>query len=112
GSLGDLVFYSYYKIGEIGKTCLTVLAPSDLEIESMLKTVGVTSSTYNFIALDKSTDLVDNTLSIQIQPVGTTHVPELKSYSYFIILEGLRIFYSGDANKISDFILEELINNK
>ena len=109
GSLGDLIFYSYYSMGEMMKPKLTVLAPSELKILTLMKLHGVGNETFHYKKLEQKEYLHAHLdFFIQVTPVPVTHVKELDAFGYVIAYKSDVIYYSGDANEIPADILNEL----
>ena len=107
GSLGDLIFYGYYAMGEMGKPSVTVIAPMDLHMEDVLNTVGVKRETYWYYPMDEPYTWISN-FSILIEPVRVVHVEELNCYGYTIRHKEDVIYYSGDSCNIPSGILDKL----
>lgn len=113
GSLGDLIFYSYYAMGEMMKPKLTVLAPSELKILTLLKLNGVGVEAYHYKKLEQRDNLYGHLdFFIQITPVPINHVKELDTFAYVIAYKSDVIYYSGDANEIPAHILAQLQRGK
>jgi len=108
GSLGDLIFYSYYSMGEIMKPCLTVLAPKDVNVMITLKAMGVRGELYNFVRMDVFANIDMNGERLLISALKVNHVPELTCYGYGISFKGDNGYYSGDSNEIPSNVLELL----
>jgi len=106
GSLGDLIFYGYYAMGEMMKPNVTVYAPYFLEISRLLKMVGVKQNSYNLVQFHNNV-IIDN-LKMLVESVDVTHVKELDCYGYVIQFEGKVAYYSGDSNDIPKTILGNL----
>ncbi|ALO79642.1 metallo-beta-lactamase [Bacillus phage Hobo] len=109
GSLGDLIFYSYYCMGKVKVPQLTVFAPYDMKISKVLKGMGVERECYRLIQFDNSNEyppgLQQGEFRIQFQVVPNRHVPEILCYGYLITYKDKTIYYSGDSNSISPYIL-------
>lgn len=109
GSLGDLIFYGYYSMGEFEKPSVTVVAPKDLYIENHLNTVGVKRETYGLAEIDEVYTWISK-LAIGIQPVRVNHVDELNCYGYLLYNKDRLGYYSGDCYEIPSDILTALNN--
>ncbi|UUV46766.1 ribonuclease Z [Bacillus phage vB_BanS-Thrax4] len=110
GSLGDLIFYGYYSMGNVMEKNVTVLAPNDIDIESTLLSMGVKEDTYHLIKYaDSSVNLLQD-FGFYFMPVKTKHVDELNCYGYIFSKDGVKTYYSGDANIIPETVLT-LFNN-
>lgn len=112
GSLGDLVLYGYYSLGAFAESNVTIIAPSDLEVCSFLRSTGVVSEFYTHIPLDTTYQIQDETMPIGIESVHVTHVPFLNCYGYVLTLGDECVYYSGDANMIPEDILSRLKENE
>lgn len=120
GSLGDLIFYSYYSMGEMGKPKVHVFAHKYLEMDRILRDVGVTEDKYylrGFWTDDDHTGfmtIVTNAGSQDFQIIAyayeVEHADELLCVGFHILYEGVKIYYSGDSNMIPDHVLHSFIN--
>lgn len=109
GSLGDLIFYGYYAMGELGVPKVTVLSPFDIEIRSLLKLNGVRDEFYNLKQFYKEMRLTHKEdFEIDIEAVQATHVDELNCYGYVLKYLNQTAYYSGDSNSIPFHILQKL----
>lgn len=106
GSLGDLIFYGYYSMGEMAVKNVTVLAPPSLQVELFLKLSGVVSEFYHYTPLEGVQTIEVGDTRIQVEPIVVEHVPYIPCYGYVITLDGESIYYSGDSNQIPSTILE------
>jgi ribonuclease BN (tRNA processing enzyme) len=109
GSLGDLIFYSYFRMGEMLKVNLTVLAPEELGIKNILESMGVEKELYKLTTVkDGLTNIISGKFDIVVNPVPVTHVKELSCFGYIIFYKDKVAYYSGDSNEIPENILREL----
>jgi len=109
GSLGGLIAHGYYSMGELMVPNVTVYAPYDLKIGKILKSMGVEKEVYKLVQFDNANgyplDHTSGGFQIHFQAVPTRHVPELQCYGYLLTYLGKTIYYSGDSNFISPYIL-------
>ena len=108
GSLGEVIFYSYY----ILKHRPTIFFPQKELIESLLTSIGVTPAMYNINSFEM-VDVKDTQLgefSIEFLPVS--HVDTIPAYGFLMNLNERAFYYSGDANGISNAILDKLKNGQ
>ncbi|QIW89825.1 metal-dependent hydrolase [Bacillus phage Izhevsk] len=105
GSLGDLIFYGYYSMGNVMEKNVTVLAPDNLEIALILSYMGVDTDTYYLKDFPENSINYIEDFEILMMAVHTKHVKELDCYGYLFDYKGLKIYYSGDANIIPTPIL-------
>ncbi|UUV47032.1 ribonuclease Z [Bacillus phage vB_BanS-Thrax5] len=106
GSLGDLIFYGYYNMGNVMEKNVTVLTPSDIMMQDILFDMGVGSDTYYLKEFDtESLNFLDD-FSMTFMPIQTEHVKELDCFGYVIHIKNTRIYYSGDANIIPEKVLK------
>lgn len=114
GSLGDLIFYSYYNMGEMAKPNLVLLSPPSLNIEKVLESMGVEEELYDLRLIENFMDIQDqdSNFIIRITPVPVTHVNELSCFGYLLEYEGTLAYYSGDSNMIPHKILRDLYQDK
>lgn len=113
GSLGDLIFYSFYMVGEKGKPCLRIYHYSP-SLENILMDMGVYPSMY-FVSKFKNPNLGKKTkleIGIYVRPILVEHYPShpngktFTSIGFMFDLEDKStIYYSGDCNEIPQEIL-------
>lgn len=108
GSLGDLIFYSYYSMGKLGEPCLTVLSPEDLAVSSLLNRMGVTTAHYNLDEFNCYKYIEKDDFKIFIDAKKVPHVDELSSYGYIFEYDNSSYYYSGDSNEIFGNVLSNL----
>lgn len=111
GSLGDLIFYSLFKIPPLYQLKTTVLIPTPLEkdLEMILDLMGVTKDLYTLTEMTGSYETnVCGIASISPHPVG--HIDRLSAYGYILQIGKKKLYYSGDSNEIPDIILEKLLS--
>lgn len=108
GSLGDLIFYSYYSMGKMGEPCVTVLSPKDVLVELLLKVMGVNSDLYNTEKFDEDMFINEDGFQIFLEGRKVNHVKELNCYAYVLTYKDETCYYSGDSNEIFDNILHNL----
>lgn len=121
GSLGDLIFHTYYAMGTIGEANITIVAHPKHNIRGVLHAVGVSEKCYNLILIDplatgSSGPLVefkygDFNLSI-IDCIPVNHVDELFCCAYMLKYKDQTIYYSGDCNNIPESVKASLYNNE
>ncbi|UGO51015.1 metal-dependent hydrolase [Bacillus phage vB_BanS_Nate] len=105
GSLGDLIFYGYYSMGNVMEKNVTVLSPDVLETPLILSYMGVDIEKYHLREFkENSLNYIDD-FDLLMMPLHTEHVKELDCYGYLFDYKGLKIYYSGDANIIPTTIL-------
>ncbi|MEK3754109.1 MBL fold metallo-hydrolase [Bacillus sp. FSL K6-6483] len=109
GSLGDLIFYSYFKMEPAFQAKVTVLAPKALlpAIKAVLKGNGV-DDTHVFWQEIKDAYMYEGCGGIELVPVQVQHAENLLCFGYEINTKGNHIYYSGDANAISADVLQKL----
>lgn len=110
GSLGDLVLYSYFSMGEMMKIKTNIYSIGATDVKKILKLMGVTEEYYNYIPTlhTLETKLKQfNDLSI-IELYRNKHVDELFSFGYVIRLNGKKIYYSGDTSDLDKYVLNSI----
>lgn len=105
GSLGDLILYGYYSIGKLAEPNVSVFAPIDLKIKTLLKMMGVEANTYKLVEFSEPTGYQYADFQIDFEPIKVTHVKNLNAYGYIIYYENKTGYYSGDCNGIPEEIL-------
>ncbi|MFB5192981.1 MBL fold metallo-hydrolase [Alicyclobacillus fastidiosus] len=110
GSLGDLLFYSYYSVPPAGKAIATVLTPKKLshDFRTLIKLMGVTEKYYRHVEISDAYRPVGMGDVSEIKPVPVQHSRGLTCFGYLLEVAGKRIYYSGDANMIPTDVLEAL----
>lgn len=108
GSLGDLIFYGYFYLGEMGVPSVTVHCPRGLEIKKLLHLMGVQKNVYTLQFTDETGLVEEQDLHLSYKLIPQTHTNTLDAFGYVLKYEDQTIYYSGDANDISPDILEQL----
>ncbi|WP_234121962.1 MBL fold metallo-hydrolase [Clostridium hydrogenum] len=104
GSLGDLIFYSYY----ILKHKVKIFFPEKQVMESFLTNVGVSSEQYEFNS-SAFAEINDSNLGkINIKFLPVTHTDTIPTYGFIMNLNGSAFYYSGDSNNLSMEIIDKL----
>ncbi|PJZ18732.1 ribonuclease Z [Bacillus cereus] len=113
GSLGDLVYHSYYDVTPLMEPKLTIYAPSDLmnSVQQALLSVGVTSDLYMTHKLDVEEDNQIEAIAglTSIKPHRVIHAPELICYGYTLTIHDKVVYYSGDSNMIPENVRYDFI---
>ncbi|MFL0252402.1 MBL fold metallo-hydrolase [Clostridium neuense] len=104
GSLGDLIFYSYYILKHKAK----VFFPQKAIMESFLTNVGVSSKQYEFNNLDFAEINDANFGKVNIKFLPVTHTDTIPTYGFIMNLNGSAVYYSGDSNNLSSEIIDKL----
>lgn len=112
GSLGDLIFYSYYAMGEMMKRNLTVFSHHSLQISKLLSLMGVDKDVYDLFEFASGAGYRKGDLEVNFKTVPTYHVIELESFGFIIEHENRTCYYSGDSKDISPQILDKLHNGE
>jgi len=111
GSLGDLIFYSYYNIAPMFERKVKVLAPTPIieNVREVLNLTGVEPNTYNS---DKASSMhgfdFDEVGINYAAPITVEHAEELQCFGYILIGNEQIIYYSGDSNTINEITLDML----
>jgi phosphoribosyl 1,2-cyclic phosphodiesterase len=108
GSLGDLVFYSYFSQPPQYVKKITIIAQNDLRIPEILQMMGVGGDYYDCVALPADSKL--DGIAMEVHRVK--HAPELACYAYVLQLDGKIIYYSGDSVEIPDAIRSRFLNGE
>ena len=102
GSLGDLIFYTYYML----QFKTTIIYPDLTSLTNLLFGMGVTKEFYNTQSTGKELSLNSLTEAIKFEYITQEHTDTLKSYGYILTLGAVKIFYSGDSKSIPNMILQ------
>lgn len=103
GSLGDLIFYGYYVMGEFAKPSIHVYAPDKLKVREILRLMAVKDEQYGFHVANEG-----ELMGMKYESFEVNHVPELNAYAYLLEIDDQTIYYSGDCSEIPAAILEKL----
>ncbi|QVW28955.1 ribonucleoside diphosphate reductase large subunit [Bacillus phage SWEP1] len=106
GSLGGLIFHSYFNMGTMGEKNITVYAPYTLKVPKILDLMGVTSKYYHIKQFESHIEMEYANEPVMVQAVPNNHVEEILSYGYLIDIKGKHVYYSGDANSIHPTIMQ------
>ncbi|TCP28713.1 ribonuclease BN (tRNA processing enzyme) [Scopulibacillus darangshiensis] len=104
GSLGDLIFYSYY----IVKNKVQIFFPKPQQVRTHLRSMGVSDDFYDLQEIKQDTVIHSGGFQLTVTPQVTNHVPELDCFGYFIGYDGNSLYYSGDSNMINPIAKERL----
>jgi len=108
GSLGGLIFHSYFNMGTMGEKNITVYAPYTLKVPKILDLMGVTNKYYHIKQFESHVELEYANEPVFVQAVPNHHVEEILSYGYLLDIKGKCVYYSGDSNNIHPYILGRL----
>ena len=106
GSLGGLIFHSYFNMGTMGEKNITVYAPYTLKVPKILDLMGVTSKYYHIKQFESHIEMEYASEPVMVQAVPNNHVEEILSYGYLIDIKGKNVYYSGDANSIHPYVMQ------
>ncbi|PJI09064.1 MULTISPECIES: MBL fold metallo-hydrolase [Clostridium] len=108
GSLGELIFYSYYILKHIP----TIFFPDKELIEGFLASIGVSTEMYklNSSKIVGINDISLGKFNIEFLPVS--HVNTIPAYGFIMKLYEKSFYYSGDANNISGDIINMIMNGE
>ena len=108
GSLGDLIFYSYYILNHKP----TIFFPNRELIEGFLASIGVSTEMYNLNHSD-TIEVKDTQLGkFNIEFLKVSHVDTIPAYGFTIKLDGKAFYYSGDSNDINNGLLVKFKNGQ
>ncbi|MGE6347939.1 MBL fold metallo-hydrolase [Bacillus mycoides] len=111
-SLGDLIFYGYYSMGEPMQPNVTVFAPYDLKIRHLLEMMGVEKKTYSLSQFYENGGVHYGDFHINFKAIPVPHVAELDCFGYLISHQNKLVYYSGDSNDIPQHILHDFDKGK
>jgi len=112
GSLGDLIFYSYFLMGKVAEPILTVIAHNDVNFRDVLRGMHVGAETYDVIRIEKNESIDNGNFHVELESVPVTHMKGMNCFGFVIEYENQTIYYSGDANDIPVDILNRLHNGE
>jgi len=108
GSLGEVIFYSYY----ILKHRPIIFFPKRELMEQFLTSIGVSAEMYhlNSANMVNENDVQFGDFSLEFSSV--CHVDTIPAYGFIMELNGNKFYYSGDANSISDKVIDKIISGE
>lgn len=104
GSLGDLIFYSYYVLN----TKVRIYFPHPPQVKGLLACMGVSDDLYCLSDLADGKKIECGNLDVFLAPEKASHAPQLDCYGYFINYDGNHVYYSGDSNQMNQSAIKEL----
>ena len=109
GSLASLIFYLKFELGIEPN----LVYPNEVELETFLYAIGVRNSMYKFVPSNPERTIGINTDSLYslIMPIKTEHYKEMSCYGYYVIINGNRLYYSGDTRTIPNTAMGLLEND-
>lgn len=108
GSLGDVIFYSYYILGHKP----TLFFPNKELIDNFFKCVGVSKDMYVLEEGFNETILDEKLGEIHIEFMSVSHVDTMPAFGFIMKNNKHAFYYSGDAGEIPVIILEKLKNGE
>ncbi len=118
GSLGDLIFYTYYSMGDMGVAKVHLFSNQATDLGTILTKMGVLAEQYyltEFMTLGDGGTLFgfnDENLTVHAFPIPVNHVKELKCVGFLLLYNNTKIYYSGDSNEIPQHILDDFKEGK
>ncbi|GAA0079036.1 MBL fold metallo-hydrolase [Clostridium sp. CTA-5] len=104
GSLGEVIFYSHYVL----KRKVNIIFPKKELMSTFLTIIGVKPEMYNLNSFNilYIRDRKLGEFTIEFIPVS--HSSTMPSYGFIMKINGKAFYYSGDANIISDKVIEKM----
>jgi ribonuclease BN (tRNA processing enzyme) len=99
GSLGSLVSYSRYVLG----TPIIVVHPLYTIVE-LLDLMGIERTNYRYLSAYPAHD------GVSFEPVEVEHVENMRCFGYLVHTPNLNFYFSGDAIRIPQRVIEEFRN--
>lgn len=108
GSLGEVIFYSYYILKHIP----TIFFPNNELIKGFLTSIGVSVEMYKLNICERI-DTNDIQLGkFRIEFLSVSHVDTIPAYGFIMRLNEKSFYYSGDANNISDSVVNRIMSGE
>lgn len=108
GSLGEVIFYSYYILKQIP----TIFLPNKKLIESFLTCIGVSTDMYKLNSME-IIDTDDIHLGkFRIEFLSASHVDTIPAYGFIMSINEKSLYYSGDTNNISVSVVDMIMNGE
>ena len=108
GSLGEVIFYSHYML----KIKPVILFPEKQLLEEFLECIGVRSKMYDLNSLKKVEYKDEQFGQFSIEFIPVSHVDTIPAFGFVINIFRKTIYFSGDSNSISTYILNRIISGK
>lgn len=108
GSLGDVIFYSYY----ILKKKITLIYQNKNHISTLLSLVGVKDTMYKLLDSSKINISTNDFICIEIEIITSKHSSSVDAYSFILNINDKKIYYSGDSCEIPNIILDKFYANE
>ncbi|TYQ15789.1 UNVERIFIED_CONTAM: Metal-dependent hydrolases of the beta-lactamase superfamily III [Acetivibrio alkalicellulosi] len=102
GSLGELIFYSHYKLN---CTC-KIYFPDNNLINTILNCQGIRNNYYEIS--NSGTRISD--MDLEFSFFNSSHVDSIPCYGILVNKDNKSIYYSGDSNRVSSYVVEGLKN--
>lgn len=106
GSLGELIFYSHYILHHKPK----IFFPDAYLLNALLNNMGVDAEFYELISVPDINIYDEFIGTVALSFIKSSHVKKIPSYGIMLKYDEHTIYFSGDSNKISNSILENLEN--
>lgn len=104
GSLGDLIFYCYYKL----KVKPIIYFPENTVLMKLFSVVGVKENQYNLKTSMKNQVWDKNLGDYIIEFFPSSHTKSIPAFGFYLTIDKKNIYYSGDSNKIPKGVMEKL----
>ncbi|MGL4739959.1 MAG: MBL fold metallo-hydrolase [Sarcina sp.] len=108
GSLGEIIFYSYY----ILKKKINLIYRNKNHITTLLSLVGVKETMYTLLDDTKLSFSTNDFKNIEIEIIEAKHSSSVDAYSFILNIDRERIYYSGDSCEIPKNILDKFHSNE
>ncbi|OPJ62428.1 MBL fold metallo-hydrolase [Clostridium oryzae] len=108
GSLGDIIFYTYYML----KSKVKLYFPEAAHIKSFFSNIGVKDEMYQLYS-SANAIIEDSSLGkITLQFMSTAHTETMPSYGFIMNISGKTIYYSGDSNSVDSSVVKKFIDGQ
>lgn len=109
GSLGTLLLYSYFSMGNIGVKA-SVYSIGATGVKKILSLMGVPERYYNYVPTLHTTETrLKQFKDLAIIDLNRNkHVDEIFSFGYTMRINGKKVYYSGDVNELSKDIVDSI----
>lgn len=100
GSLGDLIFYTYFSIQPIISKKIKIYSGTGVKVKELLEINGCHDGVhYDLITLNENQ--VQDIYDFSIKPIRVNHYKGLETYALELLIDNEIIYYSADADKTS-----------
>jgi metal-dependent hydrolase (beta-lactamase superfamily II) len=104
GSLGEVIFYAHY----IQKIKPFIFFPDKNLLNNIFFGIGVGNEMYTLQCTENAVISDENFGNIEIEFTKVSHTKTMPAYGFFLKLQGMSLYYGGDADDVNEAALQRL----